>query len=72
MMVGLFEPEAAAWNVNRIPAISSFVTLPPDLERMAPFVEKAFSRYAVGAAFLGAALGACLSLIHAFAVGAYH
>ena len=39
------QPEAAAWNVNRIPANSSFVTLPPDMERMAPFVEKAFSRY---------------------------
>jgi 4-methylaminobutanoate oxidase (formaldehyde-forming) len=44
LMVGLFEPVAAAWNVGKIPAESAFTTLAPDLERMAPFVEKAMSR----------------------------
>lgn len=44
MMVGLFEPVAAAWNVNRIPGDFSFGEITPDWERMAPFVEKAMSR----------------------------
>ncbi|EWT00658.1 oxidoreductase [Intrasporangium oryzae NRRL B-24470] len=44
MMVGLFEPEAAAWRVDGIPADFSFGTLPPDWDRMAPFLEKAMAR----------------------------
>jgi glycine cleavage system aminomethyltransferase T/glycine/D-amino acid oxidase-like deaminating enzyme len=44
MMVGLFEPRAAAWHVDGIPPDASFLTLPPDWDRMAPFVEKAMSR----------------------------
>jgi 4-methylaminobutanoate oxidase (formaldehyde-forming) len=44
LMVGLFEPQAAAWNVSSIPKESSFVSLPPDWERMTPFLEKAMSR----------------------------
>ena len=44
MMVGLFEPEAAAWSVYGIPPGFSFGTLPPDWDRMAPFLEKAMDR----------------------------
>lgn len=44
LMVGLFEPEAAAWNVNKIPSGFSFGEIAPDYERMAPFVERAMSR----------------------------
>jgi 4-methylaminobutanoate oxidase (formaldehyde-forming) len=44
MMVGLFEPQAAAWRVEGIPSDVSFLTLPPDWDRMAPFLEKAMSR----------------------------
>jgi len=44
MMVGLFEPEAAAWSVDGIPPDFSFGTLPPDWDRMAPFLEKAMDR----------------------------
>jgi heterotetrameric sarcosine oxidase gamma subunit len=44
MMVGLFEPEAAAWRVDGIPSDFSFGTLPPDWDRMAPFLEKAMRR----------------------------
>ena len=44
MMVGLFEPQAAAWQVDGIPADFSFLTLPPDWDRMAPFLEKAMAR----------------------------
>ncbi|MEO5854377.1 MAG: FAD-dependent oxidoreductase [Nocardioides sp.] len=47
MMVGLFEPEAAAWSVDGIPPDFSFGTLPPDWDRMAPFLEKAMDRVPV-------------------------
>ena len=47
MMVGLFEPEAAAWRVDGIPNDFSFGTLPPDWDRMAPFLEKAMARVPV-------------------------
>jgi 4-methylaminobutanoate oxidase (formaldehyde-forming) len=47
MMVGLFEPEAAAWAVDGVPAEFSFGTLPPDWDRMAPFLEKAMARVPV-------------------------
>lgn len=43
-MVGLFEPQAAAWNVESIPKDFSFGEIEPDWERMAPFVETAMSR----------------------------
>ena len=44
MMVGLFEPDAAAWQVEGIPRDVSFLTLPPDWDRMAPFLETAMDR----------------------------
>ena len=44
LMVGLFEPVAAAWNVKRIPQDFSFGEITPDWERMAPFVETAMNR----------------------------
>ncbi len=47
MMVGLFEPRAAAWNPGSIPADASFLTLAPDWERMAPFLETAMARVPV-------------------------
>lgn len=47
MMVGLFEPEAAAWRVDGIPADFSFGSLPPDWDRLAPFLEKAMARVPV-------------------------
>ncbi len=47
LMVGLFEPEAAAWKVDGIPKDFSFGTLPPDWDRMAPFLEKAMARVPV-------------------------
>ena len=47
MMVGLFEPAAAAWAVEGIPEDFSFGTLPPDWERMAPFLERAMARVPV-------------------------
>jgi glycine cleavage system aminomethyltransferase T/glycine/D-amino acid oxidase-like deaminating enzyme len=47
MMVGLFEPVAAPWRVDGIPREFSFGTLPPDWERMAPFLETAMARVPV-------------------------
>jgi 4-methylaminobutanoate oxidase (formaldehyde-forming) len=47
MMVGLFEPQAAAWKIDGIPSDVSFLTLPPDWDRMAPFLEKAMARVPV-------------------------
>jgi glycine cleavage system aminomethyltransferase T/glycine/D-amino acid oxidase-like deaminating enzyme len=47
LMVGLFEPKAAAWQLDGIPPDASFIDLPPDWERMAPFLERAMSRVPV-------------------------
>ena len=47
MMVGLFEPQAAAWSVDGIPKDFSFGEITPDWDRMAPFVERAISRVPV-------------------------
>jgi 4-methylaminobutanoate oxidase (formaldehyde-forming) len=44
IMVGLFEPEAAAWNVDTIPGDFNFGEIEPDWDRMAPFVETAMAR----------------------------
>ncbi len=44
LMVGLFEPVCAPWKIEGIPADASFLELPPDWDRMAPFLEKAMSR----------------------------
>ena len=47
MMVGLFEPRAAAWHPEGVPAGSSFTTLKPDWDRMGPFLETAMARVPV-------------------------
>ncbi len=47
LMVGLFEPVCAPWNVERIPEDFSFGEIEPDWDRMGPFVEKAISRVPV-------------------------
>lgn len=44
LMVGLFEPKGAAWNVKKIPLDFSFGEITPNYERMAPYVEKAMGR----------------------------
>ena len=46
-MIGLFEPVCAPWRVEGIPADASFLSLPPDWDRMGPFVEAAMSRVPV-------------------------
>jgi 4-methylaminobutanoate oxidase (formaldehyde-forming) len=44
LMVGLFEPVCAPWNVGGVPEDFSFGEIPPDWDRMGPYVEKAMSR----------------------------
>jgi 4-methylaminobutanoate oxidase (formaldehyde-forming) len=44
LMIGLFEPEAAAWKVDGVPEDFVFGEIPPDWDRMAPYVEKAMER----------------------------
>ena len=47
LMIGLFEPVCAPWHVDGIPEDASFLTLPPDWERMGPYLEKAMARVPV-------------------------
>jgi len=47
LLVGLFEPVCAPWNVERIPADFSFGEIPPDWERMTPYLEAAMRRVPV-------------------------
>ncbi len=44
LMLGLFEPVCAPWNVGGIPDDFSFGELPPDWDRMGPYLEKAMAR----------------------------
>jgi 4-methylaminobutanoate oxidase (formaldehyde-forming) len=44
LMVGLFEPVCAPWHVDAVPADFSFGEIPPDWDRMGPYVERAMSR----------------------------
>jgi glycine cleavage system aminomethyltransferase T/glycine/D-amino acid oxidase-like deaminating enzyme len=44
LMVGLFEPVCAPWKVEGIPSDFSFGEIPPDWDRMIPYLEKAMQR----------------------------
>ncbi len=44
LMVGLFEAVCAPWNVERIPESFSFGEIPPDWDRMTPYLDAAMSR----------------------------
>jgi len=44
LMLGLFEPAAAPWGKEGIPEHFFFDDLPPDWERMTPYLEKAMKR----------------------------
>jgi glycine cleavage system aminomethyltransferase T/glycine/D-amino acid oxidase-like deaminating enzyme len=44
LMLGMFEPVCAPWRVEGVPADFSFGELPPDWDRMGPFLEKTMSR----------------------------
>jgi glycine cleavage system aminomethyltransferase T/glycine/D-amino acid oxidase-like deaminating enzyme len=49
LMIGLFEPVCAPWNVGRIPEDFSFGEITPDWDRMGPYVEKAMQRIPISA-----------------------
>jgi len=44
MLVGLFEPVAAAWHPEGAPEDFAFGTIPADWDRMTPYLEKAMAR----------------------------
>ena len=44
LLLGLFEPVGAPWNVDAIPEHFSFGEIQPDMDRMAPYLEKCMSR----------------------------
>ncbi len=44
LMIGLFEPECAPWNVDAIPDTFSFGEIQPDWDRMGPYLDKAMDR----------------------------
>ena len=41
LLVGLFEPVAAPWSIDKIPDNFSFGEIPSDWDRLAPFLEHA-------------------------------
>ena len=44
LMVGLFEAACAPWKLDGVPTDFSFGEIPPDWDRMMPYLEKALSR----------------------------
>ncbi len=44
LMIGLFEPVCAPWKVEGVPPDFSFGEIPPDWDRMAPYLETAMRR----------------------------
>jgi glycine cleavage system aminomethyltransferase T/glycine/D-amino acid oxidase-like deaminating enzyme len=44
MLVGLFEPVGAPWSLDGVPREFAFGKLPPDWERMEPYLAKAMER----------------------------
>ncbi|MGA8248223.1 MAG: FAD-dependent oxidoreductase, partial [Nocardioides sp.] len=45
LLVGMFEPVAKAWALDGAPRDSAFAVLPPDWDRLAPFLEVAMRRF---------------------------
>ncbi len=45
LLVGMFEPVGKAWALDGTPKDSAFAVLPPDWDRLAPFLEVAMQRF---------------------------
>jgi 4-methylaminobutanoate oxidase (formaldehyde-forming) len=45
ILVGLFEPVAAPWSLDGIPAEIAFASLPPDWDRIGPYLSRALDRF---------------------------
>jgi glycine cleavage system T protein len=47
LLFGFFEDDGKVWQPGGIPETSSFAQLPPDWDRLTPFMERAFHRFPV-------------------------
>jgi glycine cleavage system aminomethyltransferase T/glycine/D-amino acid oxidase-like deaminating enzyme len=45
ILIGLFEPVAGPWSIDGIPQDLGFAVLPPDYDRVGPFLERAMDRF---------------------------
>ena len=45
LLVGMFEPVGKAWSLDGTPKNSAFAVLPPDWDRLGPFLEVAMRRF---------------------------
>jgi 4-methylaminobutanoate oxidase (formaldehyde-forming) len=45
ILVGLFEPRAKAWSLDRVPPDVAFASLPPDWDRIGPYLDGAMERF---------------------------
>ncbi len=45
ILVGLFEPRAAAWSLDTVPRDVAFASLPPDWDRIGPYLQGALDRF---------------------------
>jgi glycine cleavage system aminomethyltransferase T/glycine/D-amino acid oxidase-like deaminating enzyme len=45
ILVGLFEPMAAPWSLDRVPDEIAFASLPPDWDRIGPYLSRALDRF---------------------------
>jgi 4-methylaminobutanoate oxidase (formaldehyde-forming) len=44
LLIGFFEPDAAPWKVEGVPDDFAFGEIPPDWDRMGPYIERAMER----------------------------
>jgi len=45
ILVGMFEPVAGPWSLDRIPTDIAFASLPPDWDRVGPYLTRAMDRF---------------------------
>ena len=45
ILVGLFEPVGGPWSLDRVPEEIEFASLPPDWDRIGPYLERAMDRF---------------------------
>ena len=45
ILVGLFEPKAAAWSLDGVPSDVAFASLPPDWDRIGTYLDTALDRF---------------------------
>ena len=45
ILVGLFEPRAAAWSLDKVPRDVAFASLDPDWDRVGPYLDEAMGRF---------------------------